>query len=105
MSYDVYLMADTGGEPFPVWDRNHTSNTSSMWRAAGCDIAEFHGKKAHELKRAAHTAFMVILRNKGDYRSMEPGNGWGTVESTLDFLSDIETACAKYPMTTVEVSR
>lgn len=105
MSYDVSLLADTGGEPFAVWDYNHTSNTSAMWRTAGCDIAEFHDRKAHELGRAAHTAFMVILRNKGDYRAMEPDNGWGTVDSTLGFLAAIEEACKKYPMTTVSVSR
>lgn len=105
MSYDVSLVAETGGEPAYVWDRNHTSNTSAMWRAAGCDIAEFDGMKAHELGRAAHMAYMVLLRNKGDYRSMEPRNGWGTVESTIEFLHDIDAACKKYPMTTVRVHR
>lgn len=105
MSYDVSLMAETGGEAVQVWDRNHTSNTSAMWRAAGCDIAEFHGRKPHYLGSAAAHAFTEIYLNRENYRPMQPDNGWGTVESTLDFLAAISLACEKYPMTTVDVSR
>jgi hypothetical protein len=105
MSYDVYLEAATGGEPATIWERNHTSNTSGMWSEAGCDIAAFDGCSGAALGQAAHEAIMAISSNVPKYRTMEPGNGWGTVETTLAFLHDIHNACTRYPATTVRISR
>lgn len=105
MSYDVSLLADTGGEPVTVWDYNHTSNTVAMWTAAGCDIAAFDGKQASELMMPAYDAMTMLALRPDAYRHMEPGNGWGTVESTKDFLRAIAEACKKYPRTTVRVHR
>lgn len=103
MSYDVSLEADTGGEPVEIWTRNHTSNTGCMWRDAGLDLVAYEGAKASALRSAAHEACGVILENMEKYRAMEPGNGWGTVVSTVEFLTDISNACARYPATTVRI--
>lgn len=105
MSYDVYLEAPTGGEPASIWDRNHTSNTAWMWCEAGCDISAFDGCSAAALGQAAYEAILAISSDVPKYRAVEPGNGWGTVESTLAFLHDIHNACTRWPATTVRVSR
>lgn len=105
MSYDVSLMADTGGEPVEVWQRNHTSNTSRMWKAAGCDIAAFDGCSGAALSSAAYEALTLLALDPETYRQFEPGNGWGTLESTKDFLRAIAEAGKKYPRTTVRVWR
>lgn len=109
MSYDVYLLntadLDTDGDPFCVFERNHTSNTGPMWRAAGCDLAEFDGKTAAELGPAVARAIAAITIEPEKYRPMEPANGWGTLPSTVRFLVDIWEACTEHPDTTVSISR
>jgi hypothetical protein len=105
MSYDVSLMADTGGEPVEAWSWNHTGNTARMWREAGCDLAAFHGRPARELGDALERALVEMVADPERFRAMEPQNGWGSYRSTLAFLSAIRDACRTYPATTVEVSR
>lgn len=106
MSYDVDLMIDTGGpEMVSVYSRNHTSNTSGMWRAAGCDIAEFHDKPASEFAAALAPAIEKLKATPEEFRQYEPANRWGTLDSTIEFLSDLLDACEKHPKTTVSVWR
>lgn len=107
MSYDVYLeLGDkTGYDNLYAWERNHTSNTAGMWRAAGCDIAAFDGKPASELGPAAARALAAIVTEPEKYRPMEPSNGWGSLSSTVHFLLAIWEACEEWPETTVRVSR
>lgn len=106
MSYDIYLEVDTGGEePVEVWWRNHTSNTASMWVAAGCDLALYHGKTATELAEAIEVAVANMKAEPGRYREYNSPNGWGTYSTTLLFLSEIHKACVENPKTTVRVSR
>jgi hypothetical protein len=107
MSYDVYLELDdkTGFDTQYVWERNHTSNTAGMWRAAGCDIAAFDGKRATELGPAAARAIAAIVTEPEKYRPMEPRNGWGSLPSTVHFLIAIWEACTDWPEATVRISR
>lgn len=111
MSYDVYLEVPTGsraaGGPAmtTVYDRNHTSNTANMWREAGCDIAEFEGKGAVEFGAALERAISEISTKRAYYRKFEPENGWGTVETTLDFLNDLLEACDRHNYAIIHVSR
>jgi len=111
MSYDVDLMVATGARSdgsansVSVFSRNHTSNTARMWRAAGCDIAEFHGKGAIEFGAALEKAIGEISTHPKQYREMEPDNRWGTVESTLEFLNDLLEACDRHNLATVAVDR
>jgi hypothetical protein len=106
MSYDVYLEVDAGGpETVEAYWRNHTSNTAGMWRAAGVDIAECHGRPASQMAEGLAVAIEAIKADPEAYRQYEPGNGWGTVETTLSFLGDLLDACIRYPRATVRVSR
>lgn len=105
MSYDVYLEVTDKGVTEDVFERNHTSNTARMWRAAGCDLAEYDGKPASELGPAIARAIAAIVTEPAKYQPMEPSNGWGTLRSTLHFLMAIWEACADWPDATVRVSR
>lgn len=104
MSYDVSLMADTGNQPVEAWSINHTSNTSGVWRAAGCDIASFHGQEAWKLGASAAQAWARMQADPEAFRRYERGGGtWGTVETTMDFLLAIAQAARDYPKTEVQV--
>lgn len=86
-----------------LFSANHTSNTSRMWRMAGCDLIKFHGKRAHELTTCLRDAIQVIATNQEEYKLLEPENGWGTVLSTLKFLKSVCTACDMYPDAVLEI--
>ena len=107
MSYDVWLEADLGGpEPVTIDSNiNHTSNTSQMWRDAGADIAEMHGKTASECLPDLQAAIADISANPGKYERHEAANGWGTVDTTLAFLRRIEALFLRAPKAKVVVSR
>ena len=100
MSYDVYLTVN-GRD---VYDRNHTRNTSSMWREAGCDVADFDGRPAVLLGYAARCAVYRLRTDPDRYVRWEPANGWGSRLSTIAFLEDLATACQAFPDAIVEVS-
>jgi len=110
VSYDVDLTIESktiGGDVVEtdVFWRNHTSNTSRMWREAGADLGEFHGKKAGDLTEALYDAIQEMLDDPAKYRAMEAPNGWGSYESTLGFLTAILYACCRYPDAVMGVSR
>lgn len=106
MSYDVYLEIATGADEFAeVYWRNHTSNTAIMWREAGCDIADFEGAKASDFAVSLARAIGNIEATPDHYARWNPPNGWGSVDTTLDFLRALQTACELHPSTIVRVSR
>jgi hypothetical protein len=100
------LRIDAGGSgSVYCYDSNHTSNTAIMWRTAGCDIAAFHDKSAREFGAALSLAIDDIEFRPGYYAQWNPENGWGNVETTLDFLRGLRRACEAYPLAEVRVSR
>jgi len=106
VSIDVTLTISTGGpESVSIFERDHTSNTSGMWKNAGCDLREFDGHPAKELAAPLAIAMSEIARNP-DYwqRTYGPANGWGDVRTTLDFLRDLLVGCTLHPDATVRVS-
>jgi hypothetical protein len=102
MSYDIWLEADLGGpERIAVgtsW--NYTSNCSAMWRKAGADLAEFHGKTAAECAPVLAAGIAALKADPETYRAMNPGNGWGDydtlVESLRRLLANFRAAPAAY---------
>lgn len=106
MSYDVYLEVDVGGkEPFTIFDWNYTSNCAPIWRKAGCDIAEFDGKKAYELNVALSAAIYELTAHPDRYRELEPENGWGSLRTLVPSLRKLREKCVEAPLATVRVSR
>lgn len=97
MSYDVYLELDGGaGEYAEVCWR-----TAVMWREAGCDIAEYDGRSARDFGEALHGAIVEIESRPRHYAQWNPPN----VESTLEFLRELQAACVRFPAARVVVSR
>jgi hypothetical protein len=101
MSYSVDIYDLDGGEVLSV---NHTSNTSKMWRAAGCDLRDYDKKPAAELARDLEPAIQDMVENQQTYSQWEAPNGWGDYYSTLDFLRKILSAAQQYPEGRVHVS-
>lgn len=83
---------------------NHTSNTSVMWKEAGCDLRDYNDKLAKELEPALHQAIIKIIEDPQKFKQWEPSNGWGSVKSTLGFLRCLQAACLKYPEALLDVS-
>jgi hypothetical protein len=108
MSYDICLEIDTGGdEPAPVADcGNMTSNVAPVWRHAGADLAEFHGRRAGDCLGELGEALRRLKAAPRAYDHLVRGGGeWGTVESAIEYLTDLERQFRLHPNTTVRVSR
>jgi hypothetical protein len=105
MSYDVDLQIDTGNGPVSVCSWNYTSNCAPMWRAAGCDIAEFDGKPASEFRAALTGAIDAMTAEPHKYRAMNPPNGFGDYDSCLKWLGEMRDACTTHNRCSVRVWR
>jgi len=107
VSYDIDLTVDTGGpEPACVgrgW--NYTSNCARMWRLAGADLAEFHGKPAADCLPILVAAIRRMEDDPAPFRALDPANGWGSYDSLLPALRDLADQFRAHPKATVAVSR
>lgn len=107
MSYDIYLEADLGGpELITVFDDwNYTSNCAPMWREAGADLAEYHGKTAGECMPSLRAAIELLKADPDRFRAMDPPNGWGSYDSLVPALERLLAVFAAMYGATVRVSR
>lgn len=106
MSYDVWLEIDTGGaEPAALTDWNYTSNCGPMWRAAGANLSEFHGKVASECLPLLQMALALMRREPARFEAMNPDNGWGSYDTLLPALDKLAAQFAAHPKATVKVHR
>lgn len=105
MSYDVGLVLWSGpqAEAHVFW-QNYTSNLAPMWRAAGVDLTEFHGKPASELAPVLKAAIEKIEADPASFAQFNPPNGWGSVNGGLEYLRAIYVACSTHQFAKVEVS-
>ena len=107
VSYDISLEIDTGGpEPAQVGgDWGYTSNCGPMWREAGANLAEFHGKTARECAPTLSAAIQRMRAEPETFIAMNPQNGWGSYESLVPALDDLLDLFQRHPLATVRVSR
>ena len=109
MSYDVSFKAKLEGTDqwVPVgadWI-NHTSNTAAMIKeVCGSYPSAWDGRTCKDLLPILRSGIELLQRDPDHYRSYEPDNRWGTVESTLEFLRAIADNCRIYPTAVIEVS-
>lgn len=108
MSYNAYLMIDTGA-PDPqcaVEIGDYTSNVSPMWRdaLAGRPLREFHDAPCSEAAGPLADAVQRMEADPGKYREMNPPNGWGDYEGALRYLRRLAEACAKHSKCTIKIS-
>ena len=107
MSYDVWLDIDAGGpEPIVVAEcGNMTSNVGPVWRHVGADVAEFDGQRAEACIPAVSAALLLLKASPRSYDHLVRGGGdWGTVESAIEFLTELERWFRTAPNATVRVS-
>lgn len=108
MSYDVYLMLDTGApDPVSVVEiGNYTSNVSAMWREAlgGRPLREYHDAPCSEAAGPLADAVKRMETDPDKYREMEPSNGWGDYEGALGYLRRLAEMSAKHSKCTIYVS-
>jgi len=85
MSYDVWYEVEVDGEWVAASEgHNYTSNVSCMWREAGCDLAEFHGRPVTEFAQPLADAIETMKADPERFRAMNPPNGWGDMDSCVD---------------------
>lgn len=108
MSYDVSFKAKLEGVDQWVYvgDEwiNYTSNTAAMIKeVCGSYPSEWDGKKCVDMYPVLIQGVSLLKKDAMHYRQFEPSNGWGKVETTIDFLMKIADNCNKYPTAIIEV--
>lgn len=112
LDFDLEMNLDTGDtEPFRVelFSGNLTHNVTPMWQLAGCYEAlyESHGKLAQDVLPCL-TLALSHMRNSAHlsaYEALNPKNGWGSVRTAVEFLSEVTGACRRHPKATISISR
>ncbi len=110
MSYDTYMMMDTGGETLATVCEigNMTSNVSPMWtKALGFPLSDMEGWTGKECAPHLERALKVIgnPETRSDFEAMNPSNGWGNVGSAEEYLKDIFGVCKMHPKAKLFISR
>ena len=108
MSYDVSFKVKLEGtnQWIYVGDSwiNHTSNTSAMIKeVCGSYPSDWNGKRCADMYPVLMQGASLLNLYPQRCRQFEPDNGWGTVESTKDFLMQIADNCYKFPTAVIEV--
>jgi hypothetical protein len=79
-------------------EANHTYNTSGMIKTVcGSAPSEWKGMNGKDLIPVLAKGILALRSDSEKYRELEPENKWGTVESTIEFLEEIERGCRSYP--------
>ena len=108
MSYDVYFKAKL--EDVDIWVEvgewiNYTTNTSGMIKeVCGSRPSKWDGKSCKEMIPVLTEGISLLREDPERFRHYEPGNGWGTVETTIQFLTNVLNECQRCPYATIEVS-
>lgn len=110
MSYDIWLVIDTGA-PEDDWPEvveigNYTSNVFPMWVKAlgGVSLSEFHNAPCSEAAGPLAEAVKRMEADPAAYQAMNPPNGWGDYEGALTYLRRLAEACAKHPKCWIRIS-
>jgi hypothetical protein len=109
MGWDAWIELDTGGqEPHVIREYddqgrylNYTHNTNGMWRSAGLELRDFDGKAAAELILPLSQCLTVMESDPERFRAMEPENGWGSYDGTVDVLRRLLDTCMRHPEGTI----
>lgn len=93
-----------------VYSDNITSNLSTMAEAAGIykhlwRPEELNITKAEELINPLTRGLNKLRESPDVFTIFNPSNGWGNYEGLVEFVQNYLTACEKYPMATIYVSR
>ena len=108
MSYDAYMMMNTGLEDCSVeYIGNMTSNVSGMWTLAlGFPLRQLEGRTGEECIPNLERAVSHIRhpQNVEAYKKLNPPNGWGNHEYAAEYLEKILAACRRHPKAKLHLS-
>lgn len=107
MSYDVQFNIGTGApEPHCVAAFNFTSNCAPMFRKAFGDagLHRLHGKGAQYAAPLIRSAMGHMERNKGQYETLNPANGWGDINAAFLFLQALHAQAVLHKNCIITVS-
>jgi len=74
------------GEPGGIDSINMTSNVAPMWRLAGADLAAMNGMDTVRARIMLAGAVHAMLLRPEDFKKLNPENGWGDYEGTVQYL-------------------
>lgn len=100
MSYDCYMMIDTGGKDHAIVEDigNYTYNAGPMFRQAlGCGLIDLEGKPGAEIEPLLARAVAHMVEHPEIYEPMNPPNGWGDYDGARRYLTEVWRACQKHP--------
>ena len=100
MSWDIYLLIDTGGEELASIEGaswNYTYNTSPMLYDAGIDLHTYEGKTCKTVLPNFKKGLAVLRGNPIKYKKMNPKNGWGSYDRLVEILEQMVETFEKHP--------
>lgn len=86
-------------------------NVAEIAKAAGIHSQLWRGENHPEIQRCCHLvepldkAIVFIIKNRTDLLHLNPENGWGSVDSFLQFLVDLRASCQLHRRKKFIVSR
>ena len=104
MSLDLYINCRCCNSS--LFDRNITHNVSPMWKLAGVweALYESDGIRCGDYLAVLEKGLDDMRLRPGEYRKLNPSNGWGSCESALNFLESVVEAVKKNPDMVFRVS-
>jgi len=114
MSLDVQLVIFKNKKAMApteiVYESNITHNLNKMAEAAGIYMElwrpeEIGVKKAEQLIEPLRIGIAKLGADPEFYKTFNAANGWGTYVYFFPFVVNYWTACVKYPIAKIEVSR
>lgn len=93
--------------PTYIYDGNMTHNVAPMWRKAGVYNALYNseGQLAKDILEELKKGKEEMLAFPEEYKKLNPENGWGDYDSSLNFLNTIIMACEKWPHGIIHISK
>jgi hypothetical protein len=115
VSLDFYIQNSKcehcGRGPDTLFHGNITHNLNYMAEAVNLYDVLWHPEKISEVVLAKdimprlESALRLLKEYPESYNEFEPGNGWGSYESFVEFVENVLEACLKYPDGTIVVYR
>ena len=115
MSLDVSLYTDVEVRQKYLrraywYEANITSNLGEMAAAVGIYHALWEPKSinaifAEDIIGVLERGLKILKDDPKTYKEFNPKNGWGDYEGLIAFVDHYLTACRKYRLTRIEISR
>lgn len=106
MSWDISMSkgpCKECGESFYEEVRNVTYNNSKIFAAIGAHPDDYEGKTGQEAQVLVESAIAKLKQDREQLQNLEPSNGWGGINDSLDFLEKLLKACIEHPKATIQV--